>query len=42
LAKAARRHDAQGFAAGQRTVRDGDAMLRKAFGALKELGYRTG
>jgi serine/threonine protein kinase len=41
-ARAARRHDAQGFAAGQRTVRDGDAMLRKAFGALKELGYRTG
>jgi serine/threonine protein kinase len=42
MARAARRHDAQGFAAGQRTVRDGDAMLRKAFGALKELGYRMG
>jgi hypothetical protein len=42
VARAARRHDAKGFAAGWRTVREGDGMLRMAFGALKELGYRTG
>jgi serine/threonine protein kinase len=42
MARAARRHDARGFAAGERTVRDGDAMLRKALAALKDLGYVTG
>jgi hypothetical protein len=42
MARAARRHDARGFAAGESAVRDGDARLRKALAALKDLGYRTG
>ena len=42
MARAARRHDARGFAAGESAVRDGDAGLRKALAALKDLGYRTG
>jgi serine/threonine protein kinase len=42
MARAARRHDAKGFGAGERAVRDGDAMLRRALAALRELGYKTG
>jgi hypothetical protein len=42
MARAARRHDAKGFAAGKRTVRDGDAMLRSALADLKSLGYELG
>jgi hypothetical protein len=42
MARAARRHDARGFAAGERAVRDGDRQLGRALGTLKELGYRTG
>jgi serine/threonine protein kinase len=42
MARAAARHDAKGFAAGERAVRDGDAQLRKALAALKRLGYEIG
>ena len=39
MSRAARRHDAKGFAAGERAVRDGDAGLRTALGTLEDLGY---
>jgi hypothetical protein len=42
MARAARRHDAKGFAAGEHAVRDGDARLRAALAVLKDLGYRAG
>jgi hypothetical protein len=42
MARSARRHDAKGFQAGERAVRDGDAKLRKALSALNDLGYEIG
>ena len=42
MARAARRHDVKGFAAGERTARDGDAKLRQALAALGRLGYKIG
>jgi hypothetical protein len=43
MARAARRHDAKGFRAGERAVRQGDAELRReALPALKALGYEIG
>ena len=39
MSRAAHRHDAKGFAAGERAVRDGDAGLRTALGTLEDLGY---
>jgi hypothetical protein len=42
MARAARRHDAKGFQAGERAARDGDAKLGKALRALNDLGYEIG
>jgi serine/threonine protein kinase len=39
MTRAAGRHDAKGFATGERAVHDGDARLRKALAGLKDLGY---
>jgi hypothetical protein len=39
MSRAARHHDAKGFAAGERAVRDGDAGLRTALASLEDLGY---
>ena len=39
MSRAARHHDAKGFAAGERAVRGGDAGLRTALATLEDLGY---
>ena len=39
MSRAARHHDAKGFAAGERAVRGGDAGLRTARATLEDLGY---